>query len=331
MIRYIDLDLLARDPEPPEWVVDDLIARQNIAILSGDTGSAKSMIAQALALAVIRGDEWLGHKVQTGRVLYIDEENSLHEVLRRLRALGLSGPDSGLKYSEQQSLRFGVGEDISDNGALRQAVAEHRPDLVVIDTTSMTSGFDLNDNGSVLRYFSETLRPIVNNHGCAILLVHHERKSQHGYRDASQSAMGARAWIGQVDVHFASEPKGKEIEDDGEDGLLKTYRYLVRVPKRRNGGPIDPIGVQVCSLEHGSTLDWLRVDASEIQGSPKPSLAREIAQMVAKAGRPLMRSEIAQGLDLDTKSGRLEQGLKEAIATGLIIKAGYGKYGPKQA
>lgn len=80
-------------PTEPNWLVDGLIARGTITMLSGDTSAVKSFVALALALAMAvleGGRTWLGREFAgPGRVLIIENEMPAYDVERRLRGLGI--------------------------------------------------------------------------------------------------------------------------------------------------------------------------------------------------------------------------------------------------
>jgi len=55
-----------RDTEPPDWLTDGVIERGTVVVMSGDTGGGKSLLADALTVAVLHGSDWLGRSVQAG-------------------------------------------------------------------------------------------------------------------------------------------------------------------------------------------------------------------------------------------------------------------------
>lgn len=80
------------DQTPPEWLVEGVIERGTVTVLSGDTSAGKSSVADALSVSVLKGAPWLGCPVNRGHVLYIDEENHRRVVRDRLKAFGVKTP-----------------------------------------------------------------------------------------------------------------------------------------------------------------------------------------------------------------------------------------------
>jgi len=137
----LDLDAPAA---APDWIVHGVIERGTVAILAGDTGAAKSIVSQWLAVQGLQGRAWFDKPTNIERVVYIDEENPDRLVTARLRAMGLQRADADrLRYVSRHGVT--LGREASD-AALRVTIEEVRPDLVVIDTLMSASAVDVNDN-----------------------------------------------------------------------------------------------------------------------------------------------------------------------------------------
>src|SRR5215218_10470045 len=193
-------------------------------------------------------------------VLYADEENHRRLVRDRLRAFGLTNADrDGLRYF----LRAGVslGERPWNEWLAAQA-QDHRADLVVIDTASSATAGDVNDNSRVAQLYRDALRPATLG-GAAVLLLHHERKTNGDYpRNASQSMLGARAWASQADAHIAVRATGKLTSEPTEDGRSRQrYPVEMETPKVRDGQPALPQRLSIVSERDAENrLDWMAVE-----------------------------------------------------------------------
>src|SRR5437870_2828488 len=81
-------DILTLDIPQIEPIVPALgISRNTISLWTGADGDGKTYLAQALAIAVARGDDFLGMRCQQSPVLYLDLENAAGVVQDRLRAM----------------------------------------------------------------------------------------------------------------------------------------------------------------------------------------------------------------------------------------------------
>jgi hypothetical protein len=75
-------------PGPRRYLYRDLVLAAYVTLLHGDGGVAKSLLALALAVAVAGSSrEWLGRRVENGRVLYLDFELDAEEQSRRVHQL----------------------------------------------------------------------------------------------------------------------------------------------------------------------------------------------------------------------------------------------------
>src|SRR4051812_33287745 len=63
-----------------EYLVEDLLPSQSLALLVGDSGLGKSPLAYQLAVCVASGMDFLGAHVKQSRVLYVDFENGLLQI-----------------------------------------------------------------------------------------------------------------------------------------------------------------------------------------------------------------------------------------------------------
>jgi hypothetical protein len=199
----LDLSRLNEPPLPPDWLVRDLIARRWLVLLGARPGVGKSWLQNALAIAITTGQPWLGHEVPaTGRVLVIDVENGDELVLERLYQLGATEDDIGdrlLYVTESLTL-----PDPAGVARLRATIELHKPDLVVIDTLASVAPSAERDTESASTFF-EAVWHLVRDHGAALVLLVHLRKSQRGpgredpldsFRGAGQLAgVAHRAWL----------------------------------------------------------------------------------------------------------------------------------------
>src|SRR5690348_14489316 len=79
---YTPADLVERCDElgAREFLVEDLIPKQSLGIIVGNSGTGKTPLIYQLGMCIAAGIPFLGHKVKQGRVLYMDYENGLEQV-----------------------------------------------------------------------------------------------------------------------------------------------------------------------------------------------------------------------------------------------------------
>lgn len=248
------------EPPDPEWIIDGLIERGTVTVLSADSGAGKSLLTSSMIVAMLQRKRWLGRETAGDRAMVVDEENYGRIVRSRFKALGMRNDDRvNLRYF----LRLGITLGASDWFELLQGeMAEFEPDLLVIDTAQASTSVEVTDNTAVARLYSNVLRPLADK--CAVLLLHHERKpTANSRRHAGYSMMGARQWAGQADAHLSLERLGDVQEEIRNNGTIrKRFPLRLEMPKSRDGASISETVAFVS--EHG--LDgkprWLKVEHS---------------------------------------------------------------------
>ena len=255
----VDFDAI---PEPPDWIVQGWIERGTVVMFSGDTGAAKSIVASSLVASALTDGEWLGRRANVQRVVVVDEENPARLVRSRLRALGVTNDvRDRLRYFSREGIALADGA--AWDAWVAAELDDFQPDLLIIDTLmSATAVEDTNSNAEAVRVM-KNLRALAVEHGCAVLLMHHERKrSLMNPASSGQAMMGARQWAGQADGQMTITVVSDLIEDAADDGgrsLRRTFK-LLPAEKDRDGNPNVPRLLAVESEKDAAgRLLWMRV------------------------------------------------------------------------
>ena len=238
--------------EEPEWLVDDMLTRGDLSLVYGASGSGKSFFATHLAMAVVRGDEVLGHRVlRPGGVVYIAAEGR-KGYKKRLRAyrqhFGIAaGTPLPFVFLPVAIDLFANGEGSDGDKLLadlkvlaaEMAAMGTRLELVVVDTHAAVSpGANENaseDGSRMLRRYQR----IQETTGAHVMVVHHK----------NASGEKPRGWTGiyanvdnaiEVDSDEAKNRTAKIVKmKDGEDGLKLGFRLqLVDLGARDDGKAI---------------------------------------------------------------------------------------------
>jgi hypothetical protein len=173
--RFKVLDL-TQEPPPMKWLVEDMLCQGDLNLFIGEPNVGKSFLTMTLALAIAGGrPDWLGFQVlDTGRVLYIDEENPEDLIYDRLIRLGMTEREAAnIRYLSNQGIRLDRAVD-----ALVDEALEFEPTLIVIDSLTRMHTGDEDSAGAMSALYNDGLKPLVRETGACVVLLHHTNKSE---------------------------------------------------------------------------------------------------------------------------------------------------------
>lgn len=279
--RRSELNLIT----PPGWLIEGVVNRASLTLLSGKFGTYKSFVSINLAASVATGVPFLGHHVaETGPVIYIAAEGA-SGIKARLEAWE-EAHNGGVPIPDDQFVTIGGpikllnGDDIA---GLEDLCKEIGPKLVVWDTLHRCApGLD-EDKSREAGLAIDVLSALRENYDCTQLVDHH---TGHG----GQRSRGSSAWEDDFDGSWVIKLAG-----DGEDRSPTNQRTLEH--RKVKDGELSskiPIGlVQACGSAY---VDQMTVMPEE---QAKEWLAVEAyAQRLDLAGVPLTygRDRIAKAL-----------------------------------
>jgi len=195
-------EFMAQQDEAQSWVVDGLLLGGGTSLLVGKPKVGKTILSDNLALAVARGEPFLGRRTLRGPVLLLSLEEHATQLRQRFRALCAS----------DEPVNLHVGSAPPDPlGWLTEAIIAHQPALVVIDPLQRFTRFgDVNDYSRVYNKL-EPLVALAREHGCHILLCHHAGKLEGA--DVGDSPLGSTALFGAVDslLFYRRDAEGNRV------------------------------------------------------------------------------------------------------------------------
>lgn len=136
----------------------------------------KSTLATAAVAGVSNGSSFLGAPTKVGTALWATEEH-VGDVARRLRDFG-ANPD------RVHIMLWGSDALVE----IRAEVERLRPALVVLDTLAAVAENVAPESGSASQW-AAIMRPLVRiarDFDCALLILHHSRRTDGQYRDSSE-------------------------------------------------------------------------------------------------------------------------------------------------
>lgn len=205
-IKLTCLESVIGDPEEPiEWVWDE---RRQVApgrpyILGAYGGIGKTWLVLAMALSVATGIEFLGARPpKGGKAIVLSYETGKRRLLRRIRRL-VRGYSIG---SSLENLHFAAQEDLTLFLNSPEAEAEltsmcEGVTLLVVDALLQGSP-GLKENDAEISTPLHMLARVSARTNCAIVVIHHERKSneENGSAPAGQALRGHSSINGACDA-----------------------------------------------------------------------------------------------------------------------------------
>ncbi len=258
-------ELIKSDLPKPGWIWEGWIPDKGLTIFAGRPGLKKSLVAQAFALHLVKGEPFLRSPVKKGSVLVLDSENSINELASRFKCL-----NTKIKIEEEKDANAFVWSDSKVTFThiglknLEQKIKEYNPLLIIFDSF-IRFFHNLDENSSKdMRIVFDCLQPILRER--AILILHHAVKGKG--RIDSQSVRGSgdlHASASSVIVFNQGPNNLLEImQDKNRQGPL-TEKLLVMTRQEKIGG-LDSTDFVVIS-ESGSSqtvedflLKWINTN-----------------------------------------------------------------------
>ena len=189
------------------------------ALLVGQSGQGKSSLILQMAILWSLGKPCFGFCPPLPlRVLFIQAENDDGDLWEMFHGICL-----GLQLTDEERRRAGEAILIYNEDArsgldfcvnvVELLVADHHPDLVIIDPGHAYVGGDPNDAQTVGAFLRAGLNPILHKHNCAVLIIHHTTKQKAEGPQQTHSFLyagaGSAEWTNWARAVLVLETKGK--------------------------------------------------------------------------------------------------------------------------
>ncbi len=282
MIMKAAMSAMTDEAAEIQWVVADLIPREEIVLLVGKAGCGKSTLASELAQKIanygnVPQQTFLGAEIVTGGSVLIFPGEGAPQIWAQ--RLAIMGPRKNVFVVNARELSL---EQIIDTALTMPNLA-----LVVLDPLSRWLS-DENDNvdcGQVMRQ----LEYLTSKTGCAVLVVHHPKKGMH----RTIAAMGDAVRGGSV---LVDRPRMVLAMIDRNDGLIDVGVVKSNVGNAwgANGQPRRfKRNVEKLTLDdaHGAPLTKHTASAAfDVYGVDVDALVMETVSRLTLAGRKVRKS-----------------------------------------
>lgn len=300
VLQFLDLGSLA-EPPPIKWLFQNRIAFGDVSLIVGPPGSGKSWVSYEIAVAGAMGLPILGaYELERPlRVLIVDEENPVDEVLRRLWLIATAweAPPKELARNlmVMKPCQGWTFRDKNACYALLKQVEQFRPDVIVFDSfVAVSTVHDESRATEVRQFFHDYAYPIRSVCGSTMLFIHHTNKAVYQHERMVQAAGLVR---GSID--FIAAPDSSLLVEKRESGG-RHFHLIDSLKVRRGEQP--PVGhFQLVQGVNGGLRPRLitRVEVEAPHTEPLAERARRrildllVKQAAECPGQPLPARELA--------------------------------------
>ncbi len=293
-------DLLEKEFPEPNWIIKELIP-EGLTLFCGRPKIGKSWLALQIAADISVGNPVLGkYESEPIQVLYLALEDTQRRLQGRFKIISGTGSENLCFYTDWDRGSPGIAHL---RKRLETKEFEHTK-LVVIDTLArFLPQCDMNDYSQIYPLVAD-IKSIADKHGCAIICLHHTRKSSAD--DFIDTVSGSNAFAGASDTILVLQRTRGEA-----DGFLKAAgrdideKELALSLEKDKGWAVMGEGIEYrMSKERRDILMIMKE-------SDGPLRANEISAMLAKdyGGVRRMLSRMVKDFEI----GRVGRGQYEAI------------------
>jgi len=284
-------DLLSKNLQPLDYIVDGLIATPGTVILAAPKKRGKSWMGLQLSQSIAAGAPFLGMRTKQGPVIHMALEDGERRLRQRLEMQNTTRglPITYLTKFQPLNSKAGFQE-------LTELIRDKYPALVVIDTLAAAKNrfLDENEAGATGDLFNR-LHDLAISENTVILVIAHHGKASTG--DAGFDIRGSSAISGATDVNI-----GLYKNTDGTYDLKAEGRDIGEVDLR---------------ISFDAELTWCWQCQGDAKDVRRAEAENRITEAIDLLGGNVEASAIANELDLNrvTVQTHLKRMRNEGLVT----------------
>jgi archaellum biogenesis ATPase FlaH len=283
-----------------DWVVEELIPRGGITIVSGAPSSFKTWIIMQMAISISKGEPFLGRfkSVDPTGVLMIDKENPLRVLQLRMKLLGATD-NLPIYFISQEDFLVTKNKHVE---RILKICEKKNIKVIFIDSLIRISKAEEN-SAKEMSEVTWQIRKFCKA-GKTVIVTHHDRKEGLHRSPARNRLRGSSDILASVDSHLAVTKKGDDV-------------VIVEQAKLRIKKEIKPFEL---TLREGTEKTYFEYLGATNEVKNAEESAKKIVLEIVRGVYPegLSRGEITKMVWEESKIGR--KSVKKAIDS--LIKNG---------
>lgn len=316
--------LLQNKPSLPPEIIRGILRQGEKMMITSKSKAGKSMLVMELAAAVASGSEWLGHKCEKGRVLYVNTELQKATIADRYekvkKTLGITEDvDENIFFWNLRGYAAPLGQyakEISDQ------VIDNKFHVVIIDPIYKLMEGSENDQAVITSFCNSV--DLICNAGASVVYVHHHRKGNLGDNDPMDRGSGSGVFARDADAMIdlvrlynsgndVIDPRNPDVSAWNVSYVLRSFRspedmtFLYDYPIHKK----DVYGLAKNAKPKTSQSKAGRVSGEQSASKKKERIER--ARNIIKEDPDISDIELSKKLDVCVKTAR--NYMKEIDAT----------------
>jgi len=265
------------------------LCRGGALLLAGPTGIGKSSLLLQAAITFALGRPLFGiAPAGKLRTLLIQAENDDGDVAEMrdgvYRGLGLTDQEQADAGAAVQVVCESVATGGQFIGLAGELIAEHRPDLFLIDPLFAYCGCNVSDQEAMSGFLRNGLNPLLQAHGCGLILACHTNKPASG-REKPDWKAGDFAYLASGSAELANWARAVVgIRSIGAHSVFE----IVLGKRGKRAGLVTADGDPRYSffIKHAAAgICWELATDADLEGDGKPKPGKpELLRLIPKLG-----------------------------------------------
>jgi len=297
-----------QERDPIKHIAGNVFDQGSLNVVYGSPGTLKSFLLADLFLCVAAGKPWLqpapwqsdntGNGLQTMQTpgLWLDFDNGQRRTLDRFSALGKGHnlPDSlDINIYSMPSPWLKADDLLSVEGLIKRAKGK-QAGLIVIDNLGSVRG-EVDENSAAMTGTMSNLRRLADETGAAVILIHHQRKSNGILGRVGESLRGSSSIEAALDtaLQVEREPGSQSVTITAtKDRGVPVLPFMAEFTFETESNKARFFGLAIEDMKSDLAIEREVLDALKRAPLNKSDLTKAIKDVLPDIGLNRIRNSI---------------------------------------